>query len=40
MKRRSPDFEKGFNYCLFLNVIVLLAVLFLVLLLIALEGCL
>lgn len=40
MKRRSPDFEKGFNYCLFLNVIVLLAVLFLVLLVKALERCL
>lgn len=40
MKRRSPDFERGFNYCLFLNVIVLLAVLFLVLLVTALEGCL
>ena len=38
MRRRSPDFEKGFNYCLFLNV--LLAVLFLVLLVTALEGCL
>lgn len=40
MKRRSPDFEKGFNYCLFLNVIVLLAVLLLVFLVKALEGCL
>lgn len=40
MKRRSPDFEKGFNYCLFLNVIVLSAVLLLVLLVTALEGCL
>lgn len=40
MKRRSPDFEKGFNYCLFLNVIVLLAVLVLLLLVKALEGCL
>lgn len=40
MKRRSPDFEKGFNYCLFLNVIVLLTVLFLVLLVKALERCL
>ena len=39
MKRRSPDFERGFNYCLFLNVIVLLAVLFLVLLVKAIEGC-
>ena len=38
MKRRSPDFEKGFNYCLFLNVIVLLAVLFLLLLVKAIEG--
>ena len=40
MSRRSPDFEKGFNHCLFLNVIVLLAVLFLVLLVKAIEGCL
>lgn len=40
MKRRSPDFEKGFNYCLFLNVIVLFAVLLLVLLVKAQEGCL
>nr|DAJ93356.1 MAG TPA: hypothetical protein [Caudoviricetes sp.] len=40
MKRRSPDFEKGFNYCLFLNVIVLLAVLLLVPLVKALERCL
>ena len=40
MRRRSPDFEKGFNYCLFLNVIVLLAVLFLLLLVKALEECL
>lgn len=40
VRRRSPDFEKGFNYCLFLNVIVLLAVLFLLLLVKALEGCL
>ena len=40
MSRRSPDFEKGFNYCLFLNVTVLLAVLVLVLLVKALEGCL
>lgn len=40
MKRRSPDFEKGFNCCLFLNVIVLLAVLLLVLFVKALEGCL
>lgn len=40
MKRRPPDFEKGFNYCLLLNVIVLLAVLLLVLLVKALEGCL
>lgn len=40
MKRRSPDFEKGFNYCLFLNVIVLLAVLLLVFLVKALERCL
>lgn len=39
MKRRSPDFEKGFNYCLFLNVIVLLSVLVLLLLVKALEGC-
>lgn len=40
MRRKSPDFEKGFNYCLFLNVIVLLAVLFLVLLVKTLEECL